>query len=64
MLFQRLQRDNCRHELHAIIGGQAKALAERFLFTAIAQNRAVTARPWVAQTGTVGENFYLLEHLW
>ncbi len=63
-LFQRFQRHNCRHQLHAIIGGEPVTGAEQFFVLAVAQNRAVAAGTWIAKAGSVGEYFYLLAHLW
>lgn len=62
--FQGFQRHNSGQQLHPVIGGKKKALTECFLMAFITQQRAVAAGARISEAGAVGENFYLVTHLW
>ena len=53
-LFQRLQRRDRRHQLHAVVGGVGLAALHLFLDVAEFENGAPAAWAWIARAGAVG----------
>ncbi len=63
-VFERFQRHDRRHQLHAVVGGEPVTGAKNFFMLLITQDGTVTARAGIAQARSIGENFYLFLHLW
>ena len=55
-LFKRVERFNCRHELHTIIGRVRVTAMQLFAIITRDKQYAPAARSWIAATRAVGPN--------